>query len=116
MLLFKKNLDSILIVSKFNLHNFKYLVWVFGQILIINIPLLNIEIGRLQCRRQSLFFSHEEFLLSPPLSLSLLEYSKVMAHHLSTVLSLVVQTKCCRYSSSILHYIEDEDEDVLLHV
>jgi hypothetical protein len=45
MLLIRRNQDSILIMNKFNLHNFKYLMWVFGQILIINIPLLDIEIG-----------------------------------------------------------------------
>jgi hypothetical protein len=47
-LLLKRSLNSVLIVSKFNLHNFKFLTCVFSQALIINIRLLVIEIGRLQ--------------------------------------------------------------------
>jgi hypothetical protein len=41
MFLLKWSPDLILIVSKFNLHNFKYLMWIFGQALIINIPLFD---------------------------------------------------------------------------
>ncbi len=55
MFLFKRNPYSILIVSKFNFHNFKYLMWSFCQAFIINIPLLDIEIGRLQGKGQFLF-------------------------------------------------------------
>jgi hypothetical protein len=56
MFLCRRSPNSILIVNKFNLLNFKYLMWVFGQALIINIPLLDIEIGCLQGGRQILFF------------------------------------------------------------
>ncbi len=56
MLLCRRNPNSILIVSKFNLHNVKYLMSSFCQALIINIPLLDVEIGHLQGRRQFLFF------------------------------------------------------------
>ncbi len=61
MLLSKRNLDSILIVSKFNLHNCKYLIWVFGQSLILNIPLLDIEIGHLQGKGQFLLLLVRNF-------------------------------------------------------
>ncbi len=55
MFLCRRNPNSILIVNKFNFHNFKYLMWVFGQALIINIPLLNTKIGHLQGKGQFLF-------------------------------------------------------------
>jgi hypothetical protein len=55
MFLFRKSLDSILIVNKFNLHKFNYLSFIFAQAMTINIPLLVIEIGCLQGRRQFLF-------------------------------------------------------------
>jgi hypothetical protein len=54
MLLFRKGLDLIMIMIKFNLHNFDYLLFVFAQAMTINIPLLVIEIGHLQSRRQFL--------------------------------------------------------------
>ncbi len=53
--MFKRSPYSILIVNKFNLHNFKYLMWGFCQAFIINIPLLDIEIGCLQGKGQFLF-------------------------------------------------------------
>ncbi len=56
MLLCRISPNLILIVNKFNIPNFKYLMWVFGQALIINIPLLDEEIGHLQGQRQFLFF------------------------------------------------------------
>jgi hypothetical protein len=65
-------------------------MWFFGQALIINIPLLDTEIGHLQGRRQFLFFAHEESFPNSPSSLSLLEYLEAMAHHFSTISSLVV--------------------------
>ncbi len=74
MFLCKRSSNSILIVNKFNLPNFKYLMWVFAQALIINIPLLNEEIGRLQDKGQFFFFACEKFFPNPPLNLSLLEY------------------------------------------
>jgi hypothetical protein len=49
-------------------------MWVFGQALIINIPLLDEKIGRLQGKGQFFFFVCEEFFPNPPSSLSLREY------------------------------------------
>jgi hypothetical protein len=49
-------------------------MWVFGQALIINIPLLDEEIGRLQGKGQFFFFVCEEFFPSPPSNLSLPEH------------------------------------------
>jgi hypothetical protein len=53
--MFWKNPDLILIVSKFNLHNFDYLSFVFAQAMTINIPLLVTKIGHFQGRGQFFF-------------------------------------------------------------
>ncbi len=55
MFLCRRSLDSILIMSKFNLPNFKNFKWVFGQALISNSPLLDIKICRLQSIGLSFF-------------------------------------------------------------
>jgi hypothetical protein len=84
-------------------------MWGFCQAFIINIPLLDIEIGRLQGKGQNIpFFAHEEFFPNSPSNLSLPKYSEAMDCHFSTIPSLLVQKKCHRYSSFILHYIKDE--------
>jgi hypothetical protein len=59
-------------------------MWVFGQALIINIPILDEEIGHLQGKGQFFFFACEEFFPNPPSSLSLLEYSKATTLHFSS--------------------------------
>ncbi len=64
MLLCKRSQFLILIVSKFNLHNFKYWMWVSGQSLIINIPLFDVKIGCLQGRGQFLFLPVRNFSLA----------------------------------------------------
>jgi hypothetical protein len=59
--------------------------------------------------KDNFFFACEKFFPNPPSSLSLLEYSEAMAFHFSTIPFPCVQKKHCRYNSSILHYIKDED-------
>ncbi len=55
MFLCRRSLDSILIMSKFNLPNFKNSKWVFGQALISNIPLFDAKICHLQSIGPSFF-------------------------------------------------------------
>jgi hypothetical protein len=54
------------------------------------------------------FFSHEDFFPNLPLNFSLLKYLEAMAFHFSTIPFPHVHTKCHRYISFVLHYIEDE--------
>jgi hypothetical protein len=68
-------------------------MWIFGQALIISIPLFDVEISCLQVRGQFLIFAREEFFPNTPSSLLLPKYSKAMAHHISTIPSLFVPKK-----------------------
>jgi hypothetical protein len=64
MLLFRKSPDLILIISKFNLHNFDCLSFVFAQAMTINIPSFVTKIGHLQGRGQFFFLQVMNFSLA----------------------------------------------------
>jgi len=106
MLLFKRNLDSILIVSKFNLHNLKYLIWVFGQSLIFNIPLLDTKIGHLQGKGQFLLL-----LVRNSSCHRICHCQNIQKQWLfifPSIFAYIEEKKRCRYSSFVLRYIKDE--------
>jgi hypothetical protein len=108
MLLYRRNPDSILIVNNFDLPNFKYLMWVFGQALIINIPLLDEKIGHLQGKGQFFFLHvrnssrvhHRVFCCQNIQRQWLIIFLAIHFH--------LYRKKCHRYNSLVLHYIEDE--------
>jgi hypothetical protein len=91
MFLCRRRPDLILIMSKFNLPNLKNLKCVFGQAFITNNPLFDIKICCLQNKRTIFFLPMKFFLSSPPSSLLLLDYSKAMAFHFSSMPSPHVQ-------------------------
>ncbi len=99
ILLFKRSQDLILIMSKFNLHNIDYVLFLCKP---CQLTFFICHRAWLLPRQRTIpFLACQEFFPSPPSNPSLPKHSKAMARYFSTILSPNIQTKHHKYSSSI---------------